>query len=124
PVNNTTVTGMIVTGFPASGVFGYGTDGMRVTRVTAINDGEYGISRVESDETVFANDVAIGNDQAGFFLRGSPFAHTLVRKQRGHRQSARDLHTARPAHHRDRQPHPGELPGHLGARRRGTGRGR
>jgi len=79
PVNNTTVTGMIVTGFPASGVFGYGTDGMRVTRVTAINDGEYGISRFESDETVFANDVAIGNDEAGFYVGDSPFADTVVR---------------------------------------------
>src|SRR5215471_15670659 len=79
PVNNTTVTGMIVTGFPASGVFGYGTDGMRVTRVTAINDGEYGISRFESDETVFANDVAIGNDEAGFYVGDSPDADTVVR---------------------------------------------
>lgn len=79
PVNNVTVTSMIITGFVASGVFGYGTDGLRVTRVMAIDDGEYGISRFESTGTVFANDVAIGNDEAGFYVGDSPFANTVVR---------------------------------------------
>ena len=42
PVKDDTVTGMLVTGFPANGVFGYGTNGLTVTRVTATNDGGYG----------------------------------------------------------------------------------
>jgi parallel beta helix pectate lyase-like protein len=79
PVSNVTVTALVVTGFPASGVFGYGTDDLRVTRVAAINDGAYGISRFESEETVFANDIAIGNDEAGFYVGDSPFADTVVR---------------------------------------------
>jgi hypothetical protein len=82
PVVNDTVTAMLVTGFPASGVFGYGTDGMQVIRVVAINDGAYGISRFVSDETVFADDTAIGNHEAGFYVGDSPFANTVVRDNR------------------------------------------
>src|SRR5258706_12897478 len=41
-VRGDTVTGMYVTGFPANGVFGYGTNGLVVTNVSAVNDREYG----------------------------------------------------------------------------------
>jgi nitrous oxidase accessory protein NosD len=79
PVNDDTVTGMLVTNFPANGVFGYGTNGLKVTRVTAIDDGGYGISRFVSSKTLFADDVAIGNDEAGFYVGDSPQADTVVR---------------------------------------------
>jgi hypothetical protein len=82
PVSNDTVTALKVTGFPASGVFGYGTDGLRVTRVVASNDGGYGIARFVSDETVFADDTAIGNSEAGLYVGDSPFADTVVRDNR------------------------------------------
>jgi effector-binding domain-containing protein len=78
-VNNDTVVGMYITGFPASGVFGYGTNGLKVVRVSAVNDGEYGISRFESTRTLFAHDTAIGNDEAGFYVGDSPHADTVVR---------------------------------------------
>ena len=79
PVNNDTVTGLLVTGFPANGVFGYGTNGLTVTRVTATNDGDYGISRFVSSRTLFANDTATGNAEAGFYVGDSPQADTVVR---------------------------------------------
>ena len=78
-VRNDTVTGLLVTGFPGNGVFGYGTVGLKVTRVVAINDGGYGISRFVSSKTLFANDTAIGNDEAGFYVGDSPQADTVVR---------------------------------------------
>lgn len=78
-VNNDTVTGIYVTGFPANGVFGYGTNGLTVTRVSGVSDGGYGISRFESTRTLFANDVAIGNAEAGFYVGDSPHADTVVR---------------------------------------------
>src|SRR5580704_11090621 len=84
PVNDDTVTGMLVTGFPANGVFGYGTDGLTVTRVTATNDGSYGISRFVSSRTLFAHDTAIGNDEAGFYVGDSPQADTVVRDDRAY----------------------------------------
>ena len=79
PVRNDTVTGLLVTGFAGNGVFGYGTDGLQVTRVVATEDGSYGISRFVSTRTLFANDVAIGNDEAGFYVGDSPDADTVVR---------------------------------------------
>jgi len=82
PVTHDTVTALVVTGFPASGVFGYGTDNLTVTRVAALNDGEYGISRFESTDSVFANDTAIGNEEAGFYVGDSPLAHSVVRNSR------------------------------------------
>jgi hypothetical protein len=82
PVTHDTVTALMVTGMPASGVFGYGTDNLVVTRVTALNDGEYGISRFESTDSVFANDTAIGNDEAGFYVGDSPLAYSVVRDSR------------------------------------------
>jgi hypothetical protein len=81
-VTHDTVTALMVTGMPASGVFGYGTDNLVVTRVTALNDGEYGISRFESTDSVFANDTAIGNDEAGFYVGDSPLAHSVIRDSR------------------------------------------
>ena len=79
PVRGDRVTGIWVGGFPSNGVFGYGTDGLQVTRVVAVSDGDYGISRFESTRTLFANDVAIGNDEAGFYVGDSPDADTVVR---------------------------------------------
>lgn len=84
PVNDDTVTGMLVTGFPANGVFGYGTNGLTVTRVTATNDGGYGISRFVSSRTLFADDTAIGNDEAGFYVGDSPQADTVVRNDQAY----------------------------------------
>ena len=79
PVRADTVTGLLVAGFPANGVFGYGTVGLRVTRVVAAGDGDYGISRFVSTGTLFANDIAIGNHEAGFYVGDSPDADTVVR---------------------------------------------
>lgn len=78
-VRHNTVTGMYVTGFPANGVFGYGTNGLTVTNVSAVNDGDYGISRFESTRTLFARDTAVGNHEAGFYVGDSPDADTVVR---------------------------------------------
>jgi hypothetical protein len=55
------------------------TPGLSVTRVVAINDGGYGISRFVSTRTLFADDTAIGNKEAGFYVGDSPRADTVVR---------------------------------------------
>ena len=82
PVHHDTVTNLLVKGFPAIGVFGYGTVGMTVTRVAAIDNGEYGISRFESSGTLFAHDLATGSGEAGFYVGDSPHADTVVRDDR------------------------------------------
>jgi parallel beta-helix repeat protein len=82
PVHNDTVTNLLVKGIPGNGVFGYGTVGMRVTRVAAIDNDEYGISRFESSGTLFAHDIATGSGEAGFYVGDSPHADTVVRDNR------------------------------------------
>ena len=79
PVYNDTVRNLAVSGFAGNGVFGYGTYGLTVTGVSATNDGAYGISRFESTKTLFADDVVVGNDEAGFYVGDSPDAATVVR---------------------------------------------
>jgi parallel beta-helix repeat protein len=84
PVRNDTVKALLVKGFPGNGVFGYGTVGMRVLRVAAINNGEYGISRFESRDTLFAHDIATGSNEAGFYVGDSPHADTVVRDNKAY----------------------------------------
>jgi hypothetical protein len=84
PVRNDTVTALLVKGFAGNGVFGYGTVGMRVLRVAAINNGAYGISRFASSDTLFAGDLAVGSDEAGFYVGDSPHADTVVRDNRAY----------------------------------------
>jgi parallel beta-helix repeat protein len=79
PVYNDRITGLYVAGFAANGVFGYGTYGLTVQRVKAVGNGEYGISRFASTKTLFANDIAIGSNEAGFYVGDSPNAATIVR---------------------------------------------
>jgi len=81
-VRGDTISNLSVVGFRSSGVFGYGTVGLTVRHVTAINDGDYGISRFNSTETRFTHDVAIGNHEAGFYVGDSPDADTVVRDDR------------------------------------------
>jgi len=84
PVRNDKVTALLVKGFAGSGVFGYGTVGMRVLRVAAINNGEYGISRFESRDTLFAHDIATGSGEAGFYVGDSPHADTVMRDNKAY----------------------------------------
>ena len=84
PVRNDTVTALLVKGFPGNGVFGYGTVGMRVLRVAAVNNGAYGISRFESRDTLFAHDIATGSNEAGFYVGDSPHADTVVRDNKAY----------------------------------------
>lgn len=81
-VRDDTISNLSVVGFGSNGVFGYGTVGLTVTHVTAMNDGAYGISRFNSTTTRFTHDVAIGNHEAGFYVGDSPDADTVVRDDR------------------------------------------
>jgi hypothetical protein len=66
-------------GFAAVGVFGYGTYGLTVQRVAAFNDGAYGIARFESTKSLFANNITVGNSEAGLYVGDSPNAAAVVR---------------------------------------------
>lgn len=63
-----TVASLTVTGFPKTGVFAIGTDGLTVRRVSAVNNGVWGIAQERSVRGVFVHNTARGNGDAGLFL--------------------------------------------------------
>ena len=95
-VSRDTITGMYVTGFPANGVFGYGTNRLTVTGVSAVNDGDYGISRFVSTRTLFATIPRIGDDRAQFLHRKYSTRTQWYVTMSPIEQPVRDLIPARP----------------------------
>ena len=81
-VDNDRISGLKIVGFPASGVFGFGTDGLSVGEVTAFNDGDYGIARFLSSHSRFVDNDTAGNAEAGLYVGDSPDADTVVSDNR------------------------------------------
>jgi hypothetical protein len=83
PVNTTVVrdvriSGLRVTGFSDSGVFGFMTQGLRVREVRADHNGGYGIARFVSTDSVFAYNRASHNGEAGLYMGDSPNANSAM----------------------------------------------
>lgn len=72
------IIGFTIKSFPADGVFGYGTNDLEVSQVSAFNDGYYGVSRFESTRTIFRDNSVAGNAEAGLYVGDSPDADTWV----------------------------------------------
>ncbi|MFI9610343.1 nitrous oxide reductase family maturation protein NosD [Streptomyces sp. NPDC052023] len=68
PVTDVTIADLKVTEFPKVGVYALGTDRLTVERVTADNNGQWGISQEHSTRGVFRKNTARGNGDAGMFL--------------------------------------------------------
>ena len=77
-VSGVHIRDLTVRDFGGFGVFGFGTDGLQVSRVDAANNAFYGISRFESTRTVFRNNRAWGSHEAGFYIGDAQDADTLV----------------------------------------------
>lgn len=78
-VHNVRISGLHITGFTDSGIIGFATQGLRVSRVLADHNGGYGIARFVSTDTVFANNRAFHNDEAGLYMGDSPNANSVMR---------------------------------------------
>jgi hypothetical protein len=82
-VTGVQVSSLTVHGFATAqggaGVFGYGTDKLKVTHVDASNNASYGISRFASTRTLFEFDRAWGSGEAGFYVGDSPQADSVVK---------------------------------------------
>jgi parallel beta-helix repeat protein len=81
-VRNDRITGLTARNFQFSGIFGWGTDGLVVSRVDAVRNGAYGIARFESTRTVLKDNRASGSGEAGFYVGDSPDAATTVTDNR------------------------------------------
>jgi nitrous oxidase accessory protein NosD len=77
-VSGDRITGLTIQDFPANGVFGYGTDRLSVTRVTALRNAVYGIARFNSTRSRIADNVARDSLEAAIYVGDSPKADTTV----------------------------------------------
>lgn len=68
PVSDVRIQSLAVTGFGKTGVMGNATDGMRVRRVLAHDNGEHGIGQENSTRGAFTDNTTNDNAQAGLFL--------------------------------------------------------
>jgi hypothetical protein len=78
PVTGDSIAGLTIQDFPANGVFGFGTDKLSVTEVTALRNGAYGIARFVSTRSRFAHNVARDSGEAAIYIGDSPKADSTV----------------------------------------------
>ncbi|MEU8031597.1 right-handed parallel beta-helix repeat-containing protein [Streptomyces sp. NPDC049099] len=76
PVRGVTVADLTVTGFSKIGVVAVGADGLTVRAVTADKNGQWGIAEERSTRSVYRQDIARSNGDAGLFL-----ANTITAEQ-------------------------------------------
>jgi nitrous oxidase accessory protein NosD len=69
------VSGFTIKGFDSFGVFFLQADGLLVSHVTAVNNADYGISGFGLHDGTFKSNVAIGSNEAGFYVGDSPHAN-------------------------------------------------
>ncbi|WP_251093073.1 right-handed parallel beta-helix repeat-containing protein [Streptomyces sp. Caat 7-52] len=78
-----TIADLRVTGFPKTGVWSMGTDRLAVERVTADDNGQWGIADEHSTRAVFRGNTARGNGDAGLFLANNVQAEEGATNSRG-----------------------------------------
>ncbi|MET7574628.1 right-handed parallel beta-helix repeat-containing protein [Streptomyces sp. NPDC005492] len=71
PLDGVTVAAMTVTGFSRIGVMAVGADHLSVDSVNAVKNGQWGIAEERSAHSVYRNNVARDNGDAGLFLANS-----------------------------------------------------
>jgi hypothetical protein len=81
-VRDVTITGFRIVGFDGDGVFGFGTENLKVSDVVAINNSDYGIASFEGKGTRFTRNSASGSQDAGIYVGDSPDANALVAHNR------------------------------------------
>jgi parallel beta-helix repeat protein len=79
PVNDVTVSGFELQGFPDSGIEAFGANDATFRNNVALNNHEYGITAFTSTGTRMLYNRVSGADEAGFYIGDSPHADaTLV----------------------------------------------
>lgn len=81
-IRRVTIAGFRVIGFKGNGVFGYGTDHLRVTHVRAAHNTIYGIVNFDGRFTTMSHNATSGSDEAGLYVGDAPDARSVVRDNR------------------------------------------
>jgi parallel beta helix pectate lyase-like protein len=80
-VRDVTITGFRIVGFD-DGVFGFGTENMKVSEVVAINNSDYGVASFEGIGTTFTRNATSGSHDAGIYVGDSIDANAVVTHNR------------------------------------------
>jgi hypothetical protein len=80
-VRDITITGFRIVGFD-DGVFGFGTENLKVSDVVAIDNSDYGIASFDGISTRFTRNATSGSHDAGIYVGDSPTANALVMHNR------------------------------------------
>jgi parallel beta-helix repeat protein len=78
PVTGDTIERLTVQDFAGNGVFGFGTDRLTVSHVTALRNGGYGIARFDSTRSRIADNIARDSAEAAIYVGDSLNAETTV----------------------------------------------
>lgn len=79
PVVNVSISDLQTTGFSDTGVVGFNTKGMHVKHVKSHDNDGYGIARFVSTDSLFEENVAYSNGEAGLYMGDSPHANSVLR---------------------------------------------
>ena len=78
PVVDVTISDLRLTGFSDSGIFGFNTKGLYVHDVRSDHNGGYGIARFVSTHSLFADNWASYNGEAGLYMGDSPDSDSVM----------------------------------------------
>ena len=78
-VNKVRISGFVVKGFPADGVFNFAAKGTRADHDAYLDNGGYGIFANTSSHTRLEESNSHGNADAGFYVGDSPNARATVK---------------------------------------------
>jgi len=78
-VKDVRIAHLRVVGFNGDGIFAFGSQNLNVYRVTAVDNGGYGVARFDGIGGSIRGSRASGSEEAGFYVGDSPAAHAVVR---------------------------------------------
>ena len=81
-VRDVTITGFRIVGFEGDGVFGFGTENLRVSHVVAIDNSAYGVASFDGIGTTFTRNAVSGSHDAGIYIGDSLDANAVVSHNR------------------------------------------
>jgi nitrous oxidase accessory protein NosD len=79
PVKDVHISDLRLTGFSDSGILGFNTKGLHVWDVRSDHNGGYGIARFASTDSLFQDNWASWNGEAGLYMGDSPHANSVLR---------------------------------------------
>ena len=80
-VRDVTITGFRIVGFD-DGVFGFGTENLKVSHVVAVNNSDYGVASFDGIGTWFTRNATSGSHDAGIYVGDSVDANAVVTNNR------------------------------------------